>query len=81
MGRSNRDGQLRKKITRRQPARKFDPQVYFDRDSDYASIKIAPGVEARSYEKDGFIFCEDKNGKVIEIQVLNFSDLAKKKAM
>ena len=55
------------------------PQVHVDIESDFASIKIAPGVEAKSYARDGFVFCEDKKGKVIEIQVLNLSNLAKKK--
>jgi hypothetical protein len=57
----------------------FKPEVYIDTDSDFASIKIAPGIEARSYIQDGFVFCEDKNGKVIEVQVLNLSQLGKKK--
>ena len=51
------------------------PQIFVDADADFASIKIAPGVEARSYEKGGFIFCEDVSGNVIEIQLLNMSAL------
>lgn len=50
-----------------------------DADLDFASIKLAAGIEAKSYEKDGFIFCEDAKGRVIEIQVLNLSDLKKSK--
>jgi hypothetical protein len=55
------------------------PQVHVDRESDFASIKLAPGVETKSYVKDGFVFCEDKKGRVIEVQVLNLSELKKKK--
>jgi hypothetical protein len=51
------------------------PQIFVDADSDFASVKIAPGIEARSYEKDGFVFCEDARGNVIEIQLLNLSAL------
>ncbi|MBI3534756.1 MAG: hypothetical protein HY072_04645 [Deltaproteobacteria bacterium] len=51
------------------------PSVFFDPDLDFASIKIAKGIEARSYLRDGFVFCEDRNGKIIEIQILNLSQL------
>ena len=75
MGHPQRSSSVRKKKV------KTDfPQIYVDKDSDFAAIKLAPGVEARSYEKEGFIFCEDKSGKVIEIQVLNLSDLKKRAA-
>lgn len=49
--------------------------MFVDADADFASIKIAPGVEARSYEKGGIVFCEDRRGRVIEIQLLNVSSL------
>lgn len=78
MGRSNRHGSLRKKINK-VPAKKFEPNIFIDHGGDFASIKIAPGVEAKSYIKDGFVFCEDRAGNIIEIQVLNLSELAKKK--
>ncbi len=68
MGRHNGHGKLSKKV-------ESYPKILVDRDNDFASIKIAKGVESRSYEKDGFIFCEDKLGRVIEIQVLNLSKL------
>jgi hypothetical protein len=68
MGRHNGNGKLSKKIA------KF-PQITVDKENDFASIKIAKGVEHKSYEKEGFIFCEDKSGRVIEIQVLNLSKL------
>lgn len=68
MGRHNGHGKLSKKV-------ESYPKILVDKDNDFASIKIAKGVESRSYEKDGFIFCEDKSGRVIEIQVLNLSKL------
>lgn len=68
MGRHNGHGKLSKKV-------ESYPKILVDKDNDFASIKIAKGVESRSYEKDGFIFCEDKLGRVIEIQVLNLSKL------
>ncbi|MCM0607232.1 MAG: hypothetical protein KA715_14175 [Xanthomonadaceae bacterium] len=71
MARINAHGKLSsKKITK-------TPEIYFDRENDFASIKIGKGVEAKSYEKNGFVFCEDSRGKIIEIQILNLSDLAK----
>ena len=51
------------------------PQIFIDKANDFVAIKIAKGIEHKSYEKDGFIFCEDKSGRVIEIQVLNLSKL------
>ena len=51
------------------------PDVYIDRDADFASIKIAPGVESRSYVKDGIVVCEDQKGRIIEIQLLNLKSL------
>ena len=68
MGRNNSHGKLSKKIDAL-------PKVFIDKVNDFAAIKIAKGIEFKSYEKDGFIFCEDKLGRVIEIQVLNLSKL------
>jgi hypothetical protein len=51
------------------------PKVFIDRENDFAALKIAKGIEYKSYEQDGFIFCEDKAGRIIEIQVLNLSKL------
>lgn len=68
MGRDNGHGKLSKKIE------KF-PKIIIDKENDFASIKIAKGIEFKSYEKDGFIFCEDRAGRIIEIQVLNLSKL------
>lgn len=53
------------------------PKVMIDRDSDFASIKIASGVEAESFEKDGLVFCTNDKGEVIEIQILNLSQFGK----
>jgi hypothetical protein len=73
MTRHHRNDSLRRKI-------KADyPQIHIDLDADFASIKLASGIEAKSYAREGFVFCEDKKGRVIEIQVLNLSDLAKKR--
>ena len=47
MGRHNSNGPVRR---RKVKPGKF-PQVFVDTDADFASIKIAPGVEARSYAK------------------------------
>lgn len=73
MDRHHRTGSVRKKTIK---AEKF-PRVYIDREADFASLKLSPGIEARSYEKNGFIFCEDKKGRIIEIQVLNLTLLSK----
>ena len=71
MGRLNRHGPVRRQKVKPNAF----PQVFVDPDADFASIKIAPGVEARSYEKAGFVFCEDESGAVIEIQLLNLRSL------
>ncbi len=57
----------------------MEPKIFIDPENDFASIKIKEGTEARSYEKDGFIFCEDVEGNVIEIQILNLKDLSRLK--
>ena len=75
MGRTHRNGSLRKSVKTKQAF----PQIFADQQADFVSIKLAPGVEAKSYVKDGFVFCEDKKGRVIEVQVLNLSELHKKK--
>jgi hypothetical protein len=49
------------------------PIVSIDADSDFASIKLAAGIEAKSYLKDGVLFSEDAKGRVIELQILNVS--------
>lgn len=59
----------------------MEPKIFIDAKNDFASIKIKDGIESKSYEKDGFIFCEDKDGNVIEIQILNLADLAKLKGV
>ena len=55
------------------------PNIYIDAENDFASIKIKEGIEAKSYDKDGFVFCEDKDGNVIEIQILSLVNLARLK--
>ena len=79
MGGTHRNGSIRKKVTRSKTPRRREitPQIFIDREADFASIKLAPGIEARSYLKDGFVFCEDAEHNVIEIQILNLSSLAK----
>lgn len=57
----------------------MEPKIYIDAKNDFASIKIKEGTESKSYEKDGFIFCEDEDGNIIEIQILNLEDLSKLK--
>ena len=52
------------------------PRVMIDTEADFASIKIAEGVERKSYIKNGMVFCEDERGRIIEIQILNLSSLA-----
>src|SRR5207253_1107306 len=66
MDRAHHHGSLRNK-----KAIKNYPEVYIDQDADFDSIKIGPGVESRSYVKDGIVVCEDQKGHVIEIQLLN----------
>lgn len=51
------------------------PEVFIDKSTDFASIKIAPGVENRSYVKDGIVVCEDAKGRIIELQILNLKTL------
>ncbi len=64
MGRRHSHGSVQEKVR----GKSEYPQVFLDQDSDFASIKIAPGVEAKSYARDGFVFCEDKKGNIIEVQ-------------
>ncbi|KYG66457.1 hypothetical protein AZI86_05270 [Bdellovibrio bacteriovorus] len=68
MGRNTGHGKISKKV-------ESFPKIFIDKENDFAAIKIAKGIEHKSYKKDGFIFCEDKAGRVIEIQVLNLSKL------
>ena len=73
MARHHDHGKLSKKL------KSEFPEIYRDTDSDFASIKIFNGIEAKSYLKDGFVFCEDAKGNIIEVQILNLSKLAKAK--
>jgi hypothetical protein len=71
MARTNGHGKLSKKTVKK------TPEIFFDMENDFASIRIAPGIESKSYEKGGFLFSEDSKGRVIEIQILNLSSLNK----
>jgi hypothetical protein len=70
MDRTHHHGSLRNKKTLKQY-----PELYVDKEADFASLKIAPGVESRSYVKDGIVVCEDGKGKILEIQLLNLKSL------
>ena len=70
MGRSHHPGSLRGKKNVNEY-----PEIFIDKEADFASIKIASGVERRSYVKDGFVVCEDRRGNIIEIQLLNLTSL------
>ncbi|MBK7962473.1 MAG: hypothetical protein IPK04_15560 [Bdellovibrionales bacterium] len=80
MGSHNRNGSVRSKMKKKSSKSPTFPEVYIDQDADFASIKLAPGIEAKSFVKDGFVFCQDKKGQIIEIQVLNLSDLKPKRS-
>ena len=75
MARNHRTRKLSTQVKRKKPH--YVPQVLIDHDADFAAIKIAPGIEAKSYIVDGILFSENKSGKIIEIQVLNLSRLKK----
>jgi hypothetical protein len=68
-----------RRISRKKIEKRF-PDVTIDLQNKFASIKLHPGVEARSYQKRGFVFCEDRRGRIIEIQVLNLPRRTKIKA-
>ena len=71
MARSHRNGKLSgKKVV-------GTPEIFLDKANDFASIRLGKGIEAKSYVKDGFLFSEDSKGRIIEIQILNVSALAK----
>lgn len=79
MDSSHRHDKLPAKVTKKtKTSSKADegrafPIVSIDRDSDFASIKLCPGIEAKSYLRDGILFSEDASGRVIELQILNLS--------
>lgn len=47
------------------------PQIHFDKENDFTSIRLSSGIEKKSYTKSGFVFLENSRGKIIEIQILN----------
>lgn len=72
MGRHHRIGPVRRQ---KKVKPKGYPQIFLDKANDFAAIKIRPGIEKNSYLKDGFLFSEDQRGQIIEIQILNLSQL------
>ncbi len=61
MARHHDHGKLSKKL------KSELPEIYRDTDSDFASIKISNGIEAKSYVKDGFVFCEDAKSIILKL--------------
>lgn len=55
------------------------PVIQNDEENDFTSIRLADGLEKKSFEKDGFVFLEDAKGKTIEIQILNRKNKVAKK--
>lgn len=74
MGSHHSHGELRSRKSQKQL-----PLVFVDKESDFLSIRIGNGIESRSFVRDGIVFSLDKNGKIIEVQVLNLSLFDKKK--
>lgn len=85
MDRDHGHGKLSTKIKMKSQKRKANakdlefPFVSIDNDADFAAIKLAPGIEAKSYLKDGVLFSEDAKGRIIELQILNLSLTAQPK--
>ncbi len=57
------------------------PVIQNDEENDFTSIRLADGLEKKSFEKDGFVFLEDAKGKTIEIQILNRKNKVAKKSV
>lgn len=71
MASNNRDGKLSKKKVAKKSTKKISyPKIYQDKENNYLSIKLKPGIETKSYLKKGILFLEDENGEVVEIQVI-----------
>ncbi len=64
----NSHGELRSR-----KSQKEFPFVFVDKESDFLSIRVANGIEARTFVRDGIVFSLDKSGKIIEVQILNLS--------
>lgn len=58
----------KEKSTKSKP--KQFPEIYLDKKNGFTSIKLASGIESKSYLKSGFVFSENENGEIIEIQIL-----------
>lgn len=72
MGGNNSTRKFRKKVN-------SYPKIFLDQENDFASIKLSRGIEAKSFVRQGFVFCTDSKGKILEIQILNLSLLADQK--
>ncbi len=57
------------------------PVIQNDEENNFTSIRLADGLEKKSFEKDGFVFLEDSKGKTIEIQILNRKNKVAKKSV
>jgi hypothetical protein len=62
------------------PKSKDYPKVSIDSEFGIAAITLAPGIEAKSYVQDGFLFSENADGEIIEIQILNVSSMQRQKS-
>jgi len=58
------------KAAPKKPKSKKFPEIFLDKKNGFTSIKLASGIETKSYIKRGFVFSENENGEVIEIQIL-----------
>lgn len=72
MARNNSSNKLSKKavVKKAKIVKSVYPKVLRDEDNNFLSIKLKAGVEAKSYLKKGILFSENKDGEVIEIQVV-----------
>ena len=68
MVRHNSHGELRSRKSKVE-----FPRVFVDKESDFLAIRVADGIEAHSFVRDGIVFSLDKNNRIIEVQILNFS--------
>lgn len=57
------------------------PVIQNDEENDFTSIRLADGLEKKSFEKDGFVFLGDAKGKTVEIQILNRKNKITKKSV
>jgi hypothetical protein len=74
MDRHNSHGELRSRKSKVE-----FPRVFVDKESDFLAIRVADGIEAHSFVRDGIVFSLDKNNRIIEVQILNLSLFGHKK--